>query len=1586
MKETIQKLIIACLLLVATMPAQPANGIFGGGNGSPATPYIIEDAADLNAVRNDLTAHYKLANDINLTEYIVQNYSSTGWLPIGDNYTDNKNTRFTGSFNGDGHKITGLQINRSVFGINIDYAGLFGYATDATIESLGIENCDITGSYAVGGLVGYNYNSTIQNCYATGRVNGNSYVGGLVGYNDNNSTIQNCYTTGNVNGKNNNAGGLVGCNDNNSTIQNCHITGNVNGNDYVGGLVGYNDNNSIIQNCYTTGNVNGNDYVGGSVGYNDNNSTIQNCYTTDNIIGNNAAGGLVGYNDNNSIIENCYATGNIIGNKYVGGLAGYNHESTIKNSVAANVSVTATSKTEYINRITGYNGTNSTLSNNYALEDIIVAADGSPVTITPSANAEDGANKTLSELQSLKFYTTLSSSTVVWDFSTIWQIWEGKSYPYFPNQSAPVYNPIANGKTISFELRNPVDSVIIYNVSQGVSETIYPESLLLELSISALSYLNTIQVGDILRFIVYETDKMPAYPVETKYDLFCGGDGSSGNPYLICKPAHLDYVRNHLDKHYNLANDIDLTEYIAQNYSSAGWLPIGNIDTAFTGYFNGAGHKITGLWIKRSGNDRIALFGFTSKANINNLGIENCDITGFQTVGGLVGYNVNSTIQNCYVTGNVNGNNYVGGLVGFNENNSIIQNCYVTGNVNGNNAVGGLVGYCFVASNVKNCYATGNVNGNNTVGGLVGYNESNSIIQHCYATVKVKGNSTVGGLAGYCHFASNIENCYAAGNVSGTTRVGGLVGHNYESTIKNSVAANGSVTATSKTEDINRITGYNDSNSTLSNNYALADMIVTADGSPVTITSSANGLAGANKALSELQSLEFYTTLSSSTVLWDFTTIWQIWEGKSYPYFPNQSAPVYNPIANGKTISFELRNPVDSVIIYNVSQGVSETIYPAFLSLELSISSLSYLNTIQVGDILRFIVYETGKMPAYTVETKYDLFCGGDGSNGSPYLICKPEQLDYVRNHLDKHYKLANDIDLTEYIAQNYSSAGWLPIGNIGTAFTGSFNGAGHKITGLRIDRNGEDYIGLFGHINGVTIENLSIENCDVKGYNTVGGLAGLAGFNFDNSNFIKNCYLTGNVSGTGQYVGGLVGYNANSIIKNCYATANVTGDETVGGLVGYNNDSGIQNCYTTGNVNATAYDVGGLVGFNQSSAIENSYATGNVSGSTRVGGLAGYNTNGSTIKHSVAANKLLTATDEYSIAINRITGYNNATLTNNYALEDLIVVVDGTPVDISAGIDDAGVDKSLSELQSLTFYTNSLVAWDFATIWGIYENYGYPYLKSFNNDIIIIPTGSGKPYDGEPASTPVDYTVISDNPLVDCMDAANQLTGELAYSGSDPTFTEIGEYAIVQNTLTNPNYQISFKNDVNYGITLRPITITANDEDIEFGATPELTYEITSGSLLIGDALSGELYVKLEGTELSPPYDNLAVGTYIITQGTLTAGKNYEITFEEGILKVGTTSISYITIDKTGITAWPNPVSLGETIYLQTNLSEEQLKNAVIEIYNAAGICVEKLPAASLRIVVNPQLAPGVYSVTLKCEDGMKKNVKILIRQGGFR
>ncbi len=217
-------------------------------------------------------------------------------------------------------------------------------------------------------------------------------------------------------------------------------------------------------------------------------------------------------------------------------------------------------------------------------------------------------------------------------------------------------------------------------------------------------------------------------------------------------------------------------------------------------------------------------------------------------------------------------------------------------------------------------------------------------------------------------------------------------------------------------------------------------------------------------------------------------------------------------------------------------------------------------------------------------------FAGGFGTPSDPYKISTREELEAVNNDLSASYVLVNNIDLTGVVYTKAVMAGHDGYSNVfsGTTFTGTFDGAGFRVIGMKI--SGLNYCGLFGYVGAAgSVQNLSVEGCVISGTFFVGGLVGY------NVGSISDCYSSGNISGNNG-IGGLVGYNYGGSIANCCSSSNVSAtgvlSDHIGGLVGYNYNGSIANCYSSGNVSAAGmvFSIGGLVGYNAGGSITNCY------------------------------------------------------------------------------------------------------------------------------------------------------------------------------------------------------------------------------------------------------------------------------------------------------------------------------------------------------------------------------------------------------------
>jgi len=225
-----------------------------------------------------------------------------------------------------------------------------------------------------------------------------------------------------------------------------------------------------------------------------------------------------------------------------------------------------------------------------------------------------------------------------------------------------------------------------------------------------------------------------------------GGTAHTDYDYMRVHTVYdLQNINANRDGRYILAGDIDATATQDWN-SGAGFLPIGeSYTTNFTGRFDGVGHTITGLYIRRTGDFR-GLFGYASGARIENLSLVDGDVEGNHVVGGIVGYAENTVIRNVSYAGRVNGVQNVGGIVGW-IGSGTLQNAWNAGAVTGrSSSAGGIVGYAENAV-IRNVSYAGRVNGVRNVGGIVG-NTWRSTLQNAWNTGTVTGSMNVGGIVG----------------------------------------------------------------------------------------------------------------------------------------------------------------------------------------------------------------------------------------------------------------------------------------------------------------------------------------------------------------------------------------------------------------------------------------------------------------------------------------------------------------------------------------------------------------------------------------------------------------------------------------------------------------------------------------------------------------------------------------------------------------------------------------------------------------------------------------------------------------------
>ena len=782
----------------------------------------------------------------------------------------------------------------------------------------------------------------------------------------------------------------------------------------------------------------------------------------------------------------------------------------------------------------------------------------------------------------------------------------------------------------------------------------------------------------------------------TTFAQFSGsGSGTENDPYLILNPIHLNQLRNYLNQsgvYFKLMADIDLKEYIEDEYGSQGWSPIGTSSTPFKGVLDGNGKTISGLLINRPNGDNTALIAKGNNAVIKNLILKNVNIKGKENVGVLIGsgsssiekctisgvvygnknvggcvgegnHSLNevvslvevngeensggiigkagSNITDCKVYANVNGSDKTGGICGFySEGFGKILNCIVIGSVVGNTSVGSVCGYLSYAGNIQKCFAAANVKGQgNNVGGIVGW-ANPSEISNNYFSGTIRGNNNVGGIIG-CDEGGTFYSCYTNSSIVGNKDVGGICGITRNAYIEKCVSIASSIKAVEG--NIGRIYGSSSSSGmgeigTANENKALNRTIVINAGVAQEITDDKQNGAGVSPSTLKLKAT--YVAMG-----WDFNDIWEIQETECYPYMKTQTAP---PVITSQVVSGATTvsgKAVDGGTVTLEIDGVKQQMVSTNHEFSFTVSPL------QAGHEVRLSTRAEGKEPSYyTTEMVAYL---GKGTEADPYQVYTASDLTGV--YRKGYFKLMNDIDLTDYINQFSPTEGWESIGREGSE-TIHFDGNGHKITGLWCNST-RDNTGLFSCFANGTIKNLMVEvakNKQVKGGANTGILIGKM-----INGTIENCRVSGKVA-DGTPVGGLVGlFDGGKIsLSQANVTISTIGEKSyVGGLVGEITGGEIDQCFTIGTLTATGTEsyVAGLVGKNSAtitncysnatitspycaagivaynySVVNKCYSTGNLFSSNYAAGVIGYNDGANAlVKNCVAMNNKIDVTYE---------------------------------------------------------------------------------------------------------------------------------------------------------------------------------------------------------------------------------------------------------------------------------------------------------------------------------------------------------------------
>lgn len=498
------------------------------------------------------------------------------------------------------------------------------------------------------------------------------------------------------------------------------------------------------------------------------------------------------------------------------------------------------------------------------------------------------------------------------------------------------------------------------------------------------------------------------------------------------------------------------------------------------------------------------------------------------------------------------------------------------------------------------------------------------------------------------------------------------------------------------------------------------------------------------------------------------------------------------------------------------------------------------------GNTSAYIVRgEVNLAPTSSFETKQ----GVDGVAANYTVITSAAGLQAIGDagnlgNPGRRYVLGSDIDLS-------SITNFAPIVNVSgrfqpegrNVFSGVFDGLGHRVSNLTINRPADEDVGLFGFLGGNSmIRNFTLVGGSVTGGYTVGAAAGMvvaAGFGRARAS-IENVGAEGvSVIAINDTAGGLVGRNQ-GFVGGSYATGNVASNgasgfnATAGGLVGINQGT-IVNSYASGSVSGVT-DAGGLVGLQMAGSVSNAYATGAVSaGNTgNAGGLIG----------KVSA----------------------GTVSTSYFLDTRPNNGNGTPIG----------DTQLTNPATFS-------GWDMATggggnsVWRTYTGQTAPLLSSFLTPVTVTASSATSAYSGMVPSPGVTYSTYGGG-AVD----TSQLAGTTSFAGAN---ANVGYYTVTPSGL----YSSQSGYDISYGpgsLTVTPaaLTVTTGNDSRTYGGAPYSGGNgVTFAGLVNGEGASVLTGVLSYGGTAQGAVDP---GAYTISASGL-ASPNYAINWVGGILSI---------------------------------------------------------------------------------------------------
>lgn len=649
----------------------------------------------------------------------------------------------------------------------------------------------------------------------------------------------------------------------------------------------------------------------------------------------------------------------------------------------------------------------------------------------------------------------------------------------------------------------------------------------------------------------------------------------------------------------SLGNSIDL--------ENSEWKPI----RSFAGTFDGKGYEITGLNVNYTGGD------FNSKP----AGM----FEKLVSPGQILNLAVSGSVQ---AGGNIN---YVGGIVGMTESGSKIRFCRsnIAVKVNAAKSTTNGMAYGGVAGKVQgaisNCLnertiTVDNIEKNCYIGGVAGQ-VVGSAADLCWNTGSVTASGTAkkiytGGIVG----SGAATNCYNNGSVTGAT---GKNKKNKNKYVTGGISGNGNVANSYNLGDVTGTEGraYGISSRAATNSYYLCKLNGAVEQKYIKDSSSeAQNITATtedNKTVYKVDGTELVELLNKNRSTY---TEWinkqdapnnpvhiTRWDGSFEPGVEGVITLVYDPNGGegaavteqqrveGDTGSFTIKS--DTELGFKHENGT-------FLGWSTNPHAKTEDNSYDAGKTV-----SVEKNKSLTLYAVWSPIWAGSGTEAAPYEIPDVGKLTALQTQVNengfsysgKWFRLTNNIDL--------NNEPWTPIGvDTGHPFSGSLDGGGKTISGLKVETNGA-WAGLFGSVRGtygvpMTMRDLTLKNGSVKftssgtsysgglvaavegetvlelrnvvaeNLTVSGGIFGSGGLLGRGRVAMTNCHNKGG-SVTGGYAGGLAGMGYSNlqdhVLAGCTNSAKVVGKRTAGGMTGNetHSDGSYTSCANSGSISA---------------------------------------------------------------------------------------------------------------------------------------------------------------------------------------------------------------------------------------------------------------------------------------------------------------------------------------------------------------------------------------------------------------------------------